>query len=38
MLNYPGHVIATCRSKTEYSVDKDEKGKTTVKKVGVAAV
>jgi hypothetical protein len=38
MLNYPGHVIVTCRSKTEYSVDKDEKGKTTVKKVGTAAV
>ena len=38
MLSYPGHVIATCRSKTEYSVDKDDKGKTTVKKVGTAAV
>jgi hypothetical protein len=38
MLNYPGHVIVTCRSKTEYSVDKDEKGRTTVKKVGTAAV
>jgi hypothetical protein len=38
MLNYPGHVIVTCRSKMEYSVDKDEKGKTTVKKVGTAAV
>jgi hypothetical protein len=38
MLNYPGHVIVTCRSKTEYSVDKDDKGKTTVKKVGTAAV
>jgi hypothetical protein len=38
MLNYPGHVIVTCRSKTEYSVDKDEKGKTTVRKVGTAAV
>ena len=38
MLSYPGHVIVTCRSKTEYSVDKDDKGKTTVKKVGTAAV
>jgi hypothetical protein len=38
MLTYPGHIIVTCRSKTEYSVDKDEKGKTTVKKVGTAAV
>jgi hypothetical protein len=38
MLNYPGHLIVTCRSKTEYSVDKDDKGKTTVKKVGTVAV
>jgi hypothetical protein len=38
MLNYPGHVIVTCRSKTEYSVDKDNAGKTTIKKVGTAAV
>ena len=38
LLNYPGHVIVTCRSKTEYSIDKDEKGKTTINKVGTAAV
>jgi hypothetical protein len=38
LLSYPGHVIVTCRSKTEYSVDRDDKGKTTVKKVGTAAV
>ena len=38
MLSYPGHVIVTCRSKTEYSVDKDDKGRTTIKKVGTAAV
>jgi hypothetical protein len=38
LLTYAGHIIVTCRSKTEYSVDKDEKGKTTVKKVGTAAV
>lgn len=39
MLSYPGHLIVTCRSKTEYSVDKDEKsGRTTVRKVGTAAV
>jgi len=38
MLSYPGHVIVTCRSKTEYSVDKDDKGKTTINKVGTAAV
>ena len=38
LLSYPGHVIVTCRSKTEYSVDKDDKGKTTISKVGTAAV
>jgi len=38
LLNYPGHVIVTCRSKTEYSIDKDDKGKTTINKVGTAAV
>ena len=38
MLSYPGHIIVTCRSKTEYSVDKDEKGKTTIKKIGTAVV
>ncbi|MCL2210819.1 MAG: ATP-binding protein [Treponema sp.] len=38
MLTFPGHVIVTCRSKTEYSVDKDDKGKTTISKVGTAAV
>jgi len=38
MLSYPGHIIVTCRSKTEYSVDKDEKGVTTISKVGTAAV
>jgi hypothetical protein len=38
LLSYPGHVIVTCRSKTEYSVDKDNSWKTTIKKVGAAAV
>ena len=39
MLSYPGHLIVTCRSKTEYSIDKDDKtGRTTVKKVGTSAV
>jgi hypothetical protein len=38
MLNYPGHLIVTCRSKTEYSVDRSEKGTVTIKKVGTAAV
>lgn len=38
MLTYRGHIIVTCRSKTEYSVDRDDKGKTTIKKIGTAAV
>jgi hypothetical protein len=38
MLNYPGHIIVTCRSKTEYSIEKNDKGATTIKKVGTAAV
>jgi len=38
LLSYPGHVIVTCRSKSEYSVDKDDKGKTKITKVGLAAV
>jgi hypothetical protein len=38
MLTYPGHIIVTCRSKTEYSVDKDKDGKTKITKVGTAAV
>ena len=38
MLKYPGHIIVTCRSKTEYSVEKNDSGKTTIRKVGTAAV
>ena len=39
LLNYPGHVIATCRAKSEFSIDKNEKtGKTVITKVGTAAV
>jgi hypothetical protein len=37
MLDYPGHVIVTCRSKSEYAVTKDG-DKTKVKKMGTAAV
>jgi hypothetical protein len=37
-LDYPGHVIVTCRSKTEYSVEKNEKGGAAIKKVGASAV
>lgn len=32
------HVIATVRSKTEYVQDKDDRGKTEVRKVGMASV
>lgn len=32
------HVIATMRAKTEYAQDKDEKGRTVVRKIGLAAV
>ena len=38
LLSYPGHLIVTCRSKTEYSVERNDKGTTTIKKVGTAAV
>lgn len=35
ILGYPGHVIATLRSKMAYEVDKDDKGKTRVVKLGL---
>lgn len=39
VLTYPGHVIATFRSKMEYNYDKDDKtGKGTVRKIGLAPV
>lgn len=39
ILQYPGHVIVTMRSKVEYLIEKDEKGKVVnVQKVGVAPV
>ena len=39
ILGYPGHVICTMRSKTEYVVEKDKKsGRTEVRKVGLAPV
>lgn len=39
MLAYPGHVIATLRSKSEHVIEKDEKtGRTTMRKVGMAPV
>lgn len=37
LLSYPGHVICTMRSKTEYAIEKDEKtGKSTMRKLGLA--
>lgn len=36
LLSFNGHVIVTMRSKTEYTMDKNEKGKTEIKKVGMA--
>lgn len=39
ILSYPGHVIATMRSKSEHVIEKDERtGKTTIRKVGLAPV
>lgn len=38
ILAYPGHVIATMRSKMEYVQEKDAKGKTTIRKVGMAPI
>lgn len=35
MQQTPVHIIATVRSKQEYSIDKDEKGKLTVRKLGL---
>lgn len=34
----PIHVIATMRSKMDYSVEKDDNGKTTIRKLGLAPV
>src|SRR5579871_81686 len=38
MLNSPAHVIATVRSKQDYTIDEDDKGRKTVKKLGLAPV
>jgi DNA polymerase III delta prime subunit len=38
LVSPPLHVIATMRSKTEWVVEKDEKGKSTPRKIGTAAV
>lgn len=36
LLAFPGHVIVTMRSKTEYVIEEDERGKKVPKKVGTA--
>lgn len=38
ILSYPGHVIATMRSKAEYVVEKDAQGRAVPRKVGLATV
>lgn len=36
ILSYPGHVLATMRSKTEWQTSKDDRGKNTPQRVGLA--
>jgi hypothetical protein len=36
LLTFPGHVIVTLRSKTEYVVEKNDKGKSEPRKIGLA--
>ncbi len=38
VLGFPGHVIATMRAKTKYEVEKNERGKSVPKKVGLELV
>jgi len=38
IINAPAHVIVTMRSKTEYVMEQDEKGKSVPRKVGMAPV
>ncbi len=38
ILSYPGHVIATIRSKTEYVLEMNSKGKQAPRKVGLAPI
>jgi len=35
LLSYPGHVIATMRVKVAYEIDKDERGKSVPRKIGL---
>lgn len=38
ILEYKGHIIVTMRSKMEYEVSKNERGKTTVEKLGLSPI
>lgn len=38
ILGYPGHVIATMRSKTEWVIEENDRGKKTPRKIGLKAV
>lgn len=38
ILNYPGHVIVTMRQKAEHVIEKDDKGRTVVRKAGMGTV
>jgi len=38
IVRFPGHIFVTMRSKTEYIQEKDEKGRTQIRKVGLAPV
>jgi hypothetical protein len=35
MLAFPGHIIATMRVKTAYEIEKDERGRSSIRKVGM---
>lgn len=35
ILSYPGHLICTMRSKTEWTIEKDDRGKTKISRVGL---
>lgn len=38
IVSYPGHVIATLRVKTEYVIEKDDRGKSVPRKVGLKPI
>jgi hypothetical protein len=38
MLGSPAHIIATMRTKTEYVIEKDDRGKNSVRKLGLSPV